>query len=512
MPSKKRQDRIARTLEYVRSAGGASIRDLAAALGVSEMTVRRDLDLLAADGKLRLVHTGAVPYEAASEGASTGLSLSDVRSPGSHEKMRIGQKAASLVEAGDVIIIDAGATTEWLTRSIPPDLPVTILCFALNIALEAGRHPAHHVVLAGGALKAQTLVCESPEGVGLTPGFGTSERRSFFTLAIAMVLFPVGWEMRELVRFDKAYLERDDVKTIARYLDEHDRQLVVYTNSIIDAPFRFYFQRHGLGVPGLGLDSISVILEQFFNDNGDAQPVHFLQFTNVEKTAFDKGLYALFAKDKAWTWVADPYGHRAEWEDAVRRKDSDTVRAFEEIGSVVVDVGRMRVIRVTRADLDAQKLKRIAGKDGSFVDLGEASSSSNKFRGFRYAEKYDGPGFSWTVQRQAKHYRFTMQGLKQDPVGSPVREAVVVTHVSAASRLTFRGLTSVAEQHVEVLINGKPLGTVDVPQDWKSMRGASRPTRSIRAAFSTSRSDEPVQRLRLRDRDPVDPPDAVTPS
>jgi DeoR family deoxyribose operon repressor len=167
MPSKKRQDRIDRTLDYVRSAGGASIRDLAAALGVSEMTIRRDLDLLAADGKLRLVHTGAVPYEAAPEIASSGLSLSDVRSPGSHEKMRIGQKAASLVEAGDVVIIDAGATTEWLTRSIPPDLPVTILCFALNIALEAGRHPAHHVVLAGGALQSQTLVCESPEGVGL---------------------------------------------------------------------------------------------------------------------------------------------------------------------------------------------------------------------------------------------------------------------------------------------------------------------------------------------------------
>ena len=164
MPSKKRQERIARTLDRVRSAAGASIRDLSQALGVSEMTVRRDLELLASEGKIRLVHTGAVLADGAE---SVGLSLSDARSPGSQEKMRIGQKAASLVEAGDVLVIDAGATTEWLTRSIPPDLPVTILCFALNIALEAGRHPAHRVVLAGGALKSQTLVCESPEGVGL---------------------------------------------------------------------------------------------------------------------------------------------------------------------------------------------------------------------------------------------------------------------------------------------------------------------------------------------------------
>ena len=81
--------------------------------------------------------------------------------------MGIGRKAASLVEPGDVVIIDSGSTTEWLARSIPPELPVTILCFALNIALHAGRHPSRTVVLAGGALREATLVCESPEGVGL---------------------------------------------------------------------------------------------------------------------------------------------------------------------------------------------------------------------------------------------------------------------------------------------------------------------------------------------------------
>jgi DeoR family deoxyribose operon repressor len=167
MPSKKREERIARILDSLRSTGGASLKELAALLRVSEMTVRRDLELLATEGRIRLMHAGAMLADDSRGSPLDGLSLSNPSSPGSQEKMRIGQKAASLVEAGDVVIIDAGATTEWLTRSIPPDLPVTVLCFALNIALEAGRHPAHHVVLAGGALKAQTLVCESPEGVGM---------------------------------------------------------------------------------------------------------------------------------------------------------------------------------------------------------------------------------------------------------------------------------------------------------------------------------------------------------
>jgi DeoR family deoxyribose operon repressor len=167
MPSRKRQERIARILDALGKSGSASIKDLAASLDVSEMTIRRDLELLSTEGKIRLFHSGAVPVEPPADGQQRRYSLSDARSPGAEEKMRIGRKAASLVEAGDVIIIDAGATTEWLTRSLPPDLPLTILCFALNIALEAGRHPAHRVVLAGGALSGETLVCESPEGVGL---------------------------------------------------------------------------------------------------------------------------------------------------------------------------------------------------------------------------------------------------------------------------------------------------------------------------------------------------------
>jgi DeoR family deoxyribose operon repressor len=175
MPSRKKQERIARILDSLRSAGGASIKDLASDLDVSEMTIRRDLELMSAEGSVKLVHAGAIPSNPLADGSPRGsfqgYSLSDERSPGAEEKMRIGQKAASLVDPGDVVIIDSGATTEWLTRSIPADLPVTILCFALNIALEAGRHPARTVVLAGGALQEETLVCQSPEGVSLVRRF-----------------------------------------------------------------------------------------------------------------------------------------------------------------------------------------------------------------------------------------------------------------------------------------------------------------------------------------------------
>jgi hypothetical protein len=41
--------------------------------------------------------------------------------------------------------------------------------------------------------------------------------------------------------------------------------------------------------------------------------VHFIQFPNVEKAVFDTGLYALFVKDKKWSWITNPHRHREEW-------------------------------------------------------------------------------------------------------------------------------------------------------------------------------------------------------
>jgi DeoR family deoxyribose operon repressor len=167
MSTKKRQDRLSNILETLRIMRGASIRDLSERLDVSEMTIRRDLEALSLEGRVRLVHSGALLVERTVPGSQAGFSLVDASGSAAEEKRRIGQKAASLVEAGDVLIIDSGSTTEWLARSIPAGLPITVLCFGLNILLEVGRGRKRDVVFAGGALRGETLVFESPEGIGL---------------------------------------------------------------------------------------------------------------------------------------------------------------------------------------------------------------------------------------------------------------------------------------------------------------------------------------------------------
>jgi DeoR family deoxyribose operon repressor len=169
VPTRKREDRFARILEALGRTRGSSIHELAAELDVSEMTIRRDLDSLAEQGKVRLVHSGAVPFTDHAERVRSEYSLAGAAdaTAGAAEKMRIGQKAASLIEAGDIVFVDSGSTTEWLVRSVPSAMPLTIVCCALNILLEAGRGKQRTLIFAGGALRGDSLVFESPEGVNL---------------------------------------------------------------------------------------------------------------------------------------------------------------------------------------------------------------------------------------------------------------------------------------------------------------------------------------------------------
>jgi len=160
MATKKRQGRIAQILESLREGTAVSVEELSQRLSVSEMTIRRDLQLLAQENRVRLVRGGVELRPRA------WFSLA-----GGGEKKRIGEKAATLVEPGDVVIIDSGSTTEWLARSLPPDAPLTVICFALNIFLEAASHAKTTVVFAGGTFRSQTLVCESSEGIALVRRF-----------------------------------------------------------------------------------------------------------------------------------------------------------------------------------------------------------------------------------------------------------------------------------------------------------------------------------------------------
>ena len=142
-----------------------SIKTLMKEFDVSEMTVRRDLTLLADDGIVELIPGGAIlKTDAERDGERYVITHEETRR--TREKIKIGKKAAS-IEPNDTIILDVGSTTEYIAKFIPEEIPVTILCYALNILVELYRKKNCHPIFAGGYFHDNILMFESPEGINL---------------------------------------------------------------------------------------------------------------------------------------------------------------------------------------------------------------------------------------------------------------------------------------------------------------------------------------------------------
>src|ERR1700753_3904736 len=141
-------------LQAVRSDGSARVSDLTQQLGVSDMTVRRDLEALARDGLIEKVHGGAVlpgtPTSSHEPGFEAKLVLEQP------EKAAIGRAAASMVTPGTAIALAAGTTTFALAQClldvpgltiVTNSLPVTNLFSEARGGLDG---TAASVVLTGG--------------------------------------------------------------------------------------------------------------------------------------------------------------------------------------------------------------------------------------------------------------------------------------------------------------------------------------------------------------------------
>ena len=99
-------------LDEIKEKKFLQLEEMVQLLDSSESTVRRDLDELELEGHLRRVHGGAeVVSKLQTEESIQEKSIKNVQ-----EKMRVAQKAMSLIEDGDVIFIDAGTTTELLVE------------------------------------------------------------------------------------------------------------------------------------------------------------------------------------------------------------------------------------------------------------------------------------------------------------------------------------------------------------------------------------------------------------
>lgn len=146
MLARRRQALI---LDRVREAGSVRVTELAGAFGVSDMTVRRDLEVLHEQGLLEKVHGGATAISGLASFEPGFVAKSALQQA---EKAAIASAAARLVEPGMAIAISAGTTTHALAERIT-DIPgLTIVTNSVRVAeaLHGAGRQDQTVILTGG--------------------------------------------------------------------------------------------------------------------------------------------------------------------------------------------------------------------------------------------------------------------------------------------------------------------------------------------------------------------------
>jgi len=143
------------------SAGSAVETDrLARRFRVSVETIRRDLLALERDGWLKRVHGGATSPELARPAdAFGGRRILAPRLLRTQATRAVGIKAASLVQAGQTVLLDAGAAGAELARALAPSFHGIVVTASLPAAAELAGRPGVAVVLSGGRVRAGDLAC-----------------------------------------------------------------------------------------------------------------------------------------------------------------------------------------------------------------------------------------------------------------------------------------------------------------------------------------------------------------
>jgi DeoR/GlpR family transcriptional regulator of sugar metabolism len=145
--ARQRRSRIA---ELVALEGAVRVSELVDRLGVSDMTIRRDIEQLAASGLVERVHGGAVAPDGGRRSEEPGFAAKSLLQRA--QKRAIAQRAARLVEPGSAIGISAGTTTVELARHVASVPDLTVVTNSLPVAQvlhESGAH-GQNVILTGG--------------------------------------------------------------------------------------------------------------------------------------------------------------------------------------------------------------------------------------------------------------------------------------------------------------------------------------------------------------------------
>lgn len=152
------EERRRAILELVEQDGRVLVKELAEKFGTSQITIRKDLELLHSNGQVQRTHGGALTIES---GALVDPTLREKEKLHRKEKLRIAEAAAHMVQEGESVLLDSGTTTTAVARALRDFRHLTVITNAVNIAAELSGTQVE-VILTGGIVRKNSFSLVGP--------------------------------------------------------------------------------------------------------------------------------------------------------------------------------------------------------------------------------------------------------------------------------------------------------------------------------------------------------------
>jgi DeoR/GlpR family transcriptional regulator of sugar metabolism len=153
------------------------IADMSGQLGVSQSTIRRDLEQLEDQGLVRRIFGAAVLENR--DWNEPPFETRETLHP--FEKEMVGMAAAELVEDQDVIFIDGGTTTEFMVPHLANKKGLTVITCGINIALRLNRLPGITTLMIGGQLQYDSHSMTGPLAVAILDIYSIRCKKAFIS-------------------------------------------------------------------------------------------------------------------------------------------------------------------------------------------------------------------------------------------------------------------------------------------------------------------------------------------
>jgi DeoR family transcriptional regulator of aga operon len=152
------EERRREILQLLERDGRVIVKDLSTRFHTSQITIRKDLEILHGRGVLQRTHGGALRP---SSGALNDLSVLEKDKMHRIEKVRIAQAAVRIVSEGQSVLLDSGTTTLAIARALRSFRNLTVITNAVNIAAELASSEIE-VILTGGTVRRNSFSLVGP--------------------------------------------------------------------------------------------------------------------------------------------------------------------------------------------------------------------------------------------------------------------------------------------------------------------------------------------------------------